>query len=63
MPGMGEPWSCVLTTIPPKEGGTNLGRSGCSGGMWKPYVMGQAGHAAALFDPPQYVHWLQQALA
>jgi pimeloyl-ACP methyl ester carboxylesterase len=25
--------------------------------------MGQAGHTAALFDPPQYVHWLQQALA
>jgi hypothetical protein len=23
--------------------------------------MGKAGHAAALFDPPQYVHWLQQA--
>jgi hypothetical protein len=21
------------------------------------------GHTAALFDPPQYVHWLQQALA
>jgi hypothetical protein len=25
--------------------------------------MGQAGHTAAIFDPPQYVHWLQQALA
>lgn len=25
--------------------------------------MGQAGHTAAIFDPPQYVRWLRQALA
>ena len=25
--------------------------------------MGQAGHTAAIFDPPQYVGWLRQALA
>ena len=26
-------------------------------------VWGRPGHASALFDPPQYVHGLQQALA
>jgi hypothetical protein len=60
---MGEPWSCVLTTIPPKEGRTGRDTSGCLGRHVEAISMGQAGHTAAMFDPPQYVRWPQQALA
>ena len=56
------PLGKVLTTDPKDREDWRAGRP-----RYERHVetisMGQVGHAAALFDPPQYVHGLQQALA